>query len=143
MADLSVTAANVRKLVASGNLPGSSTEVGVGGATGTAGQVVYRDSSDLYQFKPAQATSLAAANAYGIRINGGGDEQDAIVIRSGLYNPGGTVVVGQVYCVSASAAGGIAPYADLVTGNYVTIIGVGITASSIFVNITVSGIAKP
>lgn len=143
MADITVTAANVRKLTASGSLPGSSTEIGTGGATGTAGQVVYRDSTDSHQFKLAQATTQAAAAAYGIRLDGGADEQDAIVIRSGLYNPGGTVVVGQVYCVSAAAAGGIAPYGDLATGNYVTIIGVGITAASIFVNITVSGIAKP
>lgn len=143
MADLSVTAANVRKAVAQNGLAGSSTELGVGGATGTAGQVVYRDSADSYQFKLAQATSAAAANAYGIRLDGGADEQDAIVIRSGLYNPGGTVVVGQVYCVSANAAGAICPYGDLASGNYVTIIGVGITSSLIFVNITVSGIAKP
>lgn len=143
MVDLSVTAANVRKLTSSGGLAGTSTELGTGGATATAGQVVYRDSADLYQFKLAQATSQAASAAYGIRLDGGADEQDAIVIRSGLYNPGGTVVVGQVYCVSAATAGAICPYGDLASGNYVTIIGVGITAASIFVNIIASGIAKP
>lgn len=137
MAAISVTAANVLKTTL------SSTEHGRFGTTVTAGQVVYRDSADLYDMKLAQATTATLANAYGIALNGGSDGQPAEVIRSGLYNPGGTVVVGQVYCVSAAAAGAIVPYGDLATTEFVTVIGVGITAASILVNFTVSGIAKP
>lgn len=143
MAAITVTAANVQKAIAQLGLPGSSTEHGRYGATVTAGQVVYRDATDSYDMKLAIATSAAAANAYGIALNGGADGQPSEVLRSGLYNPGGTVVVGQLYCVSAAAAGAIVPYGDLATTEYVSFIGIGITAALIYVNFTISGIAKP
>lgn len=143
MAAISITAANVLKAIAQLNLPGSTIETGnLFGATVTAGQVVYRDSTASYALKLAQATVSANA-AYGIALNGGSSGQPADIITKGLYNPGGTVVVGMVYCVSAAAAGAIVPYSDLTTGDYVTIIGVGITAALIYVNFSISGIAKP
>jgi hypothetical protein len=143
MAAITVTSANVQRAIAQLGLPGSSMEMGRFGATVTAGQAVYRDSSDSYDLKLAIATSAAAAAVYGIALNGGADGQPAEILRAGLYNPGGTVVVGQLYCVSAAAAGAIVPYGDLATLEYVSFIGVGITAALIYVNFTVSGIAKP
>lgn len=144
MAAISVTAANVLKAIAQLGLPGSTVETGnLFGATVTAGQVVYRDTvANSYKLKLAQATALANA-AYGIALNGGADGQPADIIRSGLYNPGGTVVVGMVYAVSSAAAGSIVPYSDLASADYVTIIGVGITSSLIYVNFSISGVAKP
>ena len=143
MAALTVTAADVQRAIAQLGLPGSSMELGRFGATVTAGQALYRDSTDAYDLKLAIATSAAAAAVYGISLNGGADGQPAEILRAGLYAPGATVVVGMVYCVSAAAAGSIVPYSDLVSTNYVSFIGVGITAALIYVNFTVSGIAKP
>jgi hypothetical protein len=143
MSDISVNAANVLRAVSTNGLPGSSTEHGRLGATCTAGQAVYRDSTDNYDFKLADANAAAASEAYGILLNGGADGQPAEVVRDGLYAPGGTVVVGMVYAVSAAAPGGIAPYGDLASGDYVCILGVGITTALILVDIIVSKIAKP
>lgn len=143
MADLTITAANVLRAVAQNGLPGTSTEHGRLGATCTAGQAVYRDSTDNYDFKLADANTAAPSEAYGILLNGGADGQPAEIVRGGLYAPGGTVVVGMVYAVSAAAPGGIAPYGDLATGDYVTILGVGYTAALILVDIIVSKVAKP
>jgi hypothetical protein len=50
--------------------------------------------------------------------------------------------VGIIYCVSATA-GGIAPSADLTTGDYVTILGVGATTNRLAVDIFVSDQVKP
>lgn len=142
MANLSVTAANVLTAIAQLGLDGSSTDVGIYGATVTAGQPLYRDTLASFKLKLALATSATTAVLWGISLNGGGDGQPAVVLRRGLYNPGGTVVVGMAYYLSATS-GAIAPYADLVTGNFVSAIGIGITASLIYVDLVNSGIAKP
>lgn len=137
MADISVTAANVLKAT------GATVYNGTAGATVTAGQPVYQDSSDGYKFKPAQADTAAKAKAYGIALHAALDEQPLQVVTAGGLNIGATLTVGQVYVVSDAAAGGVAPYADLTTGDFVTILGVATTASNLAVDIQVSGIAKP
>jgi hypothetical protein len=137
MADLSVTAANVVK--------GSTAEVkdGIAAVTITAGQVLYADASDGFKLKLAQCdTTAAEAAVVGIALNGGSANQPIRYITRGKYNPGGTVTIGIIYALSA-AAGAIAPNADLTTGNRVTVLGIGTTASEIDVQIHVSGVAKP
>lgn len=136
MADISITATSVVK----GAL--TTLNEGIAGATITAGQPIYKDPSAGYVLKPGQATSSVAANVTGIALNGGAVGQTIKFATLGKYTPGGTFVVGQVYVVSATA-GGIAPYADLVTGNYVTVLGIATTASELDLLIHVGGIAKP
>ncbi len=136
-ADITVTAASV--LGAANQQISDETA----GATITAGQVVYRDSTSSNQVKPAQATTLAKAALRGIALNNAAAGQPVKVQTGGDINPGGTVVVGQIYVVAADAAGGIAPYADLASTNYVTIVGIGTTATNITLSIKAGGIAKP
>lgn len=139
MADLSVTAANVIK----GS--GASVITGTAGATVTAGQTVYLDSStSTYKLAKADA-SATSTPAAGIALNGAANGQPLSVLTAGNINPGATATVGQVYVVSAAVAGNIAPYADLASGNYVAILGVATTASNIFVNMSGSSniVAKP
>lgn len=137
MVDLSVTAGNVVR--------GAAAEVkdGIAGATITAGQTLYADSGDSFKLKLAQCDGTASeAVAVGIALNGGTSGQPIRYVTKGKYNPGGTVVVGLLYAVSA-AAGLIAPTADLASTNRVTYLGVGTTAAEIDVQIHVSGVAKP
>jgi len=47
-----------------------------------------------------------------------------------------------VYCVSTTA-GGIAPVGDLTSGNYVTVLGVATTTSSLKLGLNASATAKP
>lgn len=135
MADMTVTAANVA-------LVSGSTERVTAGATITAGQVVYKDTTDANKYKLAINTSVAAAAAGGIALNGASDDQPLVVQTGGTIAPGGTVTVGEIYVVSGSA-GRIAVEADNGSGEYVTVLGVGVSSSRIDLSINASGVAVP
>jgi len=136
MSDLSVTPANV---VAAA---GASVQYGTAGATITAGQLVYKDSADG-RIKLARANVAGTAELVGVSQNGAANGQPISYIVGGDYNPGATVTVGTVYDLSAAAAGGVAPEADLATTNRVSVFGVGTTTSNIKIAIINSGVAKP
>lgn len=135
MADVAVTATSVAKA--------ADTEFidGYLGGTVTAGQPVYLDSNGTYQAADANASATTATVA-GIALNGGASGQPVKIARAGTLNPGFTVTVGAVYVQSATA-GGIAPVADLATGWRTTVIGIGLTASSLKLVLSNSGVAVP
>ena len=137
MADVAVTAIEVLKD------SGTKFEDGILGATVTAGQTVYKDTSDSNKFKLADANaSSTTANVAGIAMNGGASGQPVRVAVGGTLDPGFTVTVGAVYVQSATA-GGIAPVADLATGHYPTVIGIGVTASQLKLVLIGGGAAVP
>lgn len=134
MADLSITAANV----AAGT--GAVKETGTAGATITAGQAVYKDASDSGKFKLADNDSATAAvrSFYGIALHGASSGQPLTVLKEGPITIGATTAVGVVYCLS-STAGGICPNADIATGDYNTVIGVGTSTTVIQVQPLAAG----
>lgn len=134
MADLSITAANVLKDGSAG------TTSGTAGVTILAGEALYLDSV-TNTLKLAVATSAAAAAFVGIALHGAAAGQPITYITGGLLTIGATVALGQVYCVSATA-GKICPYGDLVSTNFVSIIGIPTTTAILLVKSNVSGIAK-
>lgn len=135
MADLTITAANV----AAG---ANSTSVhGVAGATITAGQAVYLDST-TGTYKLCDANASGTASCDGIALNGAASGQPLKVLTEGLITIGGTVAVGTIYVVSETA-GGICPSTDLATGEYVSVIGVATTTGIINVHRLNSGVAVP
>src|SRR5688572_7355284 len=113
MADLSVTAANVRSY-------GTSVQ-GIAGGTITAGQTVRKNTS--LQWVTAQSNSAVNAATQGIALNGASANQPVTVHVAGLIDPGGTVLVGKVYVQSANA-GGIAPVDDVAAGVFTTVLGI-------------------
>lgn len=136
-ADLSITAASVVPTT------GYTKDTGIAGATITAGQTVYKDSTDSDKLKLADANATTAtATVVGIALHAAASGQPLTIITGGILNPGATVTVGTIYVVSATA-GGIAPSTDLVTGWYVGILGVGITSSTIRIGLNMSGVAVP
>lgn len=137
MADLTITAGSVAMV-------SGTTEVMTAGATITAGQAIYKDASDSNKAKLADANDTAAkAAAYGIALNGASSGQPVSVLRTGVVNMGATLTVGEIYVVS-DTAGGVAPEADLVnTNNFVTILGVGLTAANLDLKINASGVQVP
>jgi hypothetical protein len=147
MADLTVTPGSV--------VPGADarTIVGVFGATIVQGKSVYKDPADSkWKLADANVSQLTAGGpaggtepTVGVALTSGVDGQPGVIHVGGLINPGGTVVVGTIYVISATA-GGIAPHADLLTGLFATILGVGISASQIRMPQAgpfVSGVAVP
>lgn len=126
MADLTVTAATVAwSSGAKGN--------GTAGATVTAGQAVYLDSVTS-TLKLAQATSAAAAAAVGIALHASLSGQPLAYAADGAtINIGATTSKATTYCVSATG-GGVAPQADLTSGQYITQLGYATgTSGSVFV----------
>lgn len=129
MADVSITAASVLKGA------NAKTRKGRAGATITAGQVVYEDSSDSFDFKLADANASAAtANPVGIALHGASDGQPLeIVTEDDDFTPGGTLSISAaaddgIYILSGTA-GGIAPVGDIVAGWYPVILGVAKSAT--------------
>lgn len=136
MGDLSVTAASV--------LPygGFTSEYGTAGEAITAGQPVYRSSTDNLIYVADAQTNPAGAKAavLGIALTGASASQPVKIQTGGDINPGATVAIGQVYCLSATA-GGIALESDLVSTDYVTILGVGQTATKMHLILYATGVA--
>jgi len=114
MADITVTEANVE--------PSDSATIGSGtaGAAITKGQPVYLASSN--KLLPCDNDFEASAKAVGIAVNNAADNQPIQYVSSGIMDVGATLGTGVCYVVS-STAGGIAPAADLATGDYTCILG--------------------
>jgi hypothetical protein len=135
MADLTITAANVKKT--------DSTLIteGIAGATITAGQPVYKDSTASNKLKPADADVLASAAAVGIALHGASADQPLKYATGGNLTLGVVMTAGAVYVVSTTA-GGIAPVADLGSGDFVTLLGIATSTSNLKLSISVSATAK-
>lgn len=132
MADLSITAASVA------TLSGKSTRtVGTAGGTITAGMPVYINASNAVV--AAANTSALLAEAVGIALNGASSGQPVSYQTRGNINLGATIAIGKVYVLSA--AGLISPVDDVVATDFVTVLGVGITASNFKIGIVVAGVA--
>jgi hypothetical protein len=141
MAAISITAGNVIKST------GAITEAGWFGETVTAGQTVYKDSSDgQFYLADCDATAVAGEsqidNVHGIALNGGAVDQPAVIQKSGKITIGGTAVVAMVYVQSATA-GGITALADIANPDYITVIGVATTAGVLDIDINRTGVVVP
>jgi hypothetical protein len=133
MADLSQTAANV-KLNA-----GASVVVGTAGETLTQGQPATLSSGKWVR---SRATTAALADCSGIVLTPAVLDEPVVIARPGVrINLGATLVVGEVYVVSATL-GAIAPIGDLVSTNFVTPLGTAISTSVLSFNPQPSGIAR-
>lgn len=135
MADISITAASV--------IPSANAELvrKAAAETITAGQPVYLNSSGLVAKADANASATTAA-VYGIAVNGGAINQLITVVKKDpALVIGATIAIGDVLVLSATA-GGIAPAADLATGHYATVLGVGISTTAINFLPVAAGAAK-
>lgn len=131
MADLSITPANVE--------PGTTPTPNIGEATAgvaiDAGEALYLDPTDNNQAALADADASATARAKGVAITTSAAGQPVKYVRSGeLILGAGVTTEGVVYVVSTTA-GGIAPVADLGSGDFVTVIGVGTGTDRLAVSI--------
>lgn len=139
MAAITVTAANVT--------PGNDAiiESGLAGETVTAGMAVYYDTTTT-RWKKAQCDGTAAeagTAGLGVALNGASNGQPIDVQTGGTINIGGTAVVAAVYIVGATA-GDITATADVTTtGHFRAVLGVGATASTLFLRPIRPPIALP
>lgn len=135
MADITITAANV---AASG-----ATVVAdcTAGATITAGQVVYLESSsNTVKLADSDSATAEVRSPYGIALNGAASGQPVKVLREGLITIGATLTAGLAYYLSKTA-GGICPVADIASGGYATVLGIATSTTVLKVQILESGVA--
>lgn len=133
-ADVSITAASVAPSADAIYLDSYYGGKLVAGAAITAGQLVYVDTADSNKIKLSDCNSGTAGvrDVDGIAVNNAASGQRISVVA---YDPaltlGGTTANGTIYVLSATA-GGIAPAADVTTGWYVAVIGLGLPSNKIF-----------
>ena len=116
------------------------TSTGTAGATIVAGDVLYKDLTDGGELKLTDADAALTAVIAGIAVSGAADKQLVSYQHGGPINPGGALVKGTIYVASVTP-GNIAPQADLVSGDFVSILGVAISTTEIQLKINNSGIA--
>ena len=135
MADISITATSV--LAAADAI----TEAGVLGAAATAGQVLYKDTSDgSWKLADNNGATAAIRTPQGIALNGGASGQPIKVLKSGNITLNEVLTAGVAYYLS-DTAGGICAVADLSSGEYPSVIGIATSTTVLKVNITSSGVA--
>ena len=137
MADLTITAASVVKGSSGSESIDSSRN---SGETLTAGETVYLKSADSKWWKAEAVTSaeVAGSGAFGICLNSTeGAGQPVSVIKGGDVTLGAVLTATEVYVLS-TVAGKICPLADLVSAEYLTILGYAASTS----NLRMTSVAK-
>jgi len=137
MTDVVITATSVAKGA------NAITRLGTLGATTTAGQAVYFDSSaGTWKLADGNAVGTAGSDGnIGIALNGGASGQPVEVdIEDDDFTPGGTLAIGTQLYVSETA-GGICPAADVGAGVFVTLLMVPISTSKAILKPIPSGVA--
>ncbi len=124
MADVSITAANAL-------LVGGPTDNMTAGASITAGQVVYKEATTgLAKLADCDSATAEARTPYGIALHAASTGQPLKVARAGAtVNMGATLTGGTDYWLSGTA-GGVAPRADVASGDRVSLIGVATSAAN-------------
>lgn len=134
MADVTYTSTAV--VLTSGPAP-ISVQVG---ATVTAGQPLYFDAS-TQRWLPATANTAAGAAASAVALSGASTGQYTMAALPGsVITYGSGLTKGVVLFVSGAAAGGLAPFADLVAGKYISVVGVPTSTTALIFNPIVSGV---
>jgi len=134
--DYSVTATSV---LASSS---ATTSRGTAGTSITAGQSLAKAADGTLVLFDANAA--APANVFlGISLSGGATGQPIFYVTADTsFTPGFTVAAGAIV-IGSSTAGGLCPAADLATGHYLTIVGVGIGSNKIKMSPVAAGVATP
>ena len=111
---------------------------GIAGGTIAAGMPVRAAGGTL---NAAQADSLSnAGTVVGIALNGGAIGQPISYVTNGTVQYNAVFTVGDVVVLSAAAAGGIAPVADLASTNAVVILGVATSTQLLKLDFINSGV---
>lgn len=133
MADLTITAANV--------VPGADAmiERGTSGATITAGQIVARNTDNDYVLADANHATVALRTPRGIALHGASAGQPLAIARSGDVTLGAVLTAGTDYWLS-DVPGGIAPRADVATGERAVLLGVAESTTVLRLDIQDSGV---
>jgi len=142
MADITVTAANVA--LGASTTP---TQIVQYGEAVTQGQSLYRLAADGKWYRTDANDGVAKAVVGAIALTPGATNAFGLVALpssvpgQSLVNLGATLAVGTVYAVSPNV-GGIAPIDDVLSTQFVTVIGIATTTALLDFQPSVSNTAK-
>lgn len=136
MAATDITLANTLKAST-----GYGKEEGQSGEAITAGQQVYRDAATGKYFKGI-CTSANPAACRGVALNScPGADQPLEVMNSGLITNVSSLVQGELYVVSDTTAGALMKYSDIGAGEFVTVVGIAQSTTTIQIQLFRGGVA--
>lgn len=136
MADLTITASAVLSSA------DATTENGTAGATIAAGQRVYLDTATgRYELADADAATVLERRTRGIALNSASDGQALRIHKAGDLTVGAILTAGTTYYGSPTP-GAICERADVLTGDYVEIIGVAKSTSVLAVALNYPAVAS-
>lgn len=137
MADLVIVAADVK--VGSN----AQTATVTAGEAITAGQVVYLDSVSGKYLLSDNDVDAPTAVVRGIALDNASIDQPVVIQTSGeiILGVGSFLTVGETYHLT-DTPGGIGPIADLLVGQYVSLLGVAISGTTLRFNAQNSGVQK-
>lgn len=114
----------------------------VAGAAITAGQPVYVDTSGLAQLSDCNA-SAAAADVQGLAAHNVAAGQPLLICyEDPSWTHGLAAVTAGLPIFNGGTAGTLVPPADLTTGDYVSLLGIAISATKMSLRLVKSGVAK-
>lgn len=135
MADLVIVPTDV--------LPGEGAQYanGVAGVTIAAGDVCCLDTT-TQKFVLANSAAVATARVRGIAAHGAAPNQPLRVQTAGHIVLGaGLLTVGVLYCLSGLTPGKISPNADVGAGDFVTVLGIGQSATNLLMRLWATELA--
>lgn len=135
MVDLTITPASV--IIASH----ANIMRGKSGATVTAGQLVYKSSTNASMLLADNNSATAEARRpIGVALHGASTGQPLAYAPEGDVTIGATMTAGVAYYLS-DTPGGLCTVADLATGEYPCVIGMAISTTVLRINIQTAGVA--
>ena len=135
MVDVSVTATSVKAANAQ-----TKSKTGTAGATITAGQALYADSTAAGVLKLADNDdTTATAAVVGVALHGASANQPITYAYEGDVTFNAGLTGGVIYCTS-STAGGIAPSADNATSDTIGIIGYATSTTNLRLLLAATGV---
>jgi hypothetical protein len=135
MADLIITPADVTPR-------GGVRQQGIAGAAIAAGQMIYLDPADnTYKLADCDNASAEVRKPDGIAVNSAAAGQPVVFMGPGTeVSLGAVLTAGTTYYLSPNP-GGIAPFADLGTGDYPVIAGIAASSSVLKISLLEAGVA--
>jgi hypothetical protein len=134
MADITITPANVIAAA------GASLASGIAGATITAGKIVHASPANGRMIlSDADAAGIGLVTKFYIALNGASDGQPVALAAAGDIALGVSMTAGTSYYLSP-VAGGIAPRADVLTGDNVIFLGTARSTSVLAFSPLISGV---
>lgn len=137
MADYSVTAANV--LLVSGGSP----QVATAGENMTAGMPFYKDTSDSNKGKKSDANASGKNTIDGVVLSNTVSTNQTFTYAppGAVINLGTTMTVGELVILS-NTSGSFCPSSDAATGQNITLGGIALTASNLWLQCIASGVPR-